>query len=804
RQQVTIDGTGNFGPLELALKAPDREGVFHWEFSLVNKRRLPTFQAAKPLLQRRLEFVALNEDQPFDSIAGWRPVASVEASNLLDNGILDWISLGYANPSAWENLSGRSPIERLGFGNSEPIVVGTIQAVEVPIGTLLPPSDSTVQAVNPASYRSMSKLECLEISADSWIAIPLGKLDPNTPHRLRLTLPAGVGEDLLVSLRCDLESETSGNRTERHDSIGNDYRIVANPIADGYSTFGHSDSTSSDRPKSGTKQVELLFWPSEDPNFLVFANNSLSNPAYIAHFGLEAAALEPNTSDASNAPAARVGIHIDKPLLASCFSSARTLDPESQSWLDSWSTFYASSTRLVQALEFSNANLLCLKVAADGGTLYPSDIVEPNLLFDNGAYFSDSRTPEIKDSVELLMRLCDRQGIQVLLSLDLDTPSKSLADYARSHQDSRLYQQQRGGSGSIHWNPLHPQVQQSARETVFELAERYASHPSFGGIQIQIDRSAHLTFYGDRWGYHPNDIAEFRNQRSSSIGRRSDSPKDDPSKLNAKETSLFLDWRARELAAFYQELAEQIQADAPKARLFLNLGRLWDERLAADDFEQPGIHARSPERFLKAIGIDESSLRQQPGIKLMGGAVVASEETIDAERFVYTAARESKLARLAKPFPAEADSTAANRQSTNLDTGSPVRNASLVHQQPDVVTLRADPSQRVRSVRLFPINISSSAPTKRFFQASNSDPFLSGAWLPNGHDLLELESTHGSVRTASELNLVWKSVFISGRQTTPQSQANRQQTYRLKMASRDGTTYLRAESLVPWRQTLNL
>ncbi|MFN3189775.1 MAG: family 10 glycosylhydrolase [Aureliella sp.] len=819
REQVSIDAAGNCEPVELTLPTPRSEGVFHWDFALVSKRRLPAFQSDKPLLRRRLEFVALDQQNRGNSIAGWQEVANVNAADLLDGGILDWINLGNASAYAWDNLTGRSPIERLGFGGSKPILIGDVTAVDLPVGGLRTTPEAS-HAVTPASHRPKSKLSCLELGTDSWIGIPLESLDNNRPHRLRVTLPAGLGDDLLVSLRSDLPAKSERGQTVRQDSIGNDYRIVTSHITDGYTRFQEPDNASSAFPEGRVKQIELLFWPAEDPNYLVFANTSQTNSAYVAQFRLDVAKLQPKLPTTTEESAAHVGIQIDKPLLASCFSSGRIQDPASGSWLDSWETFYSSVSRLIQSLEFANANLLFLKVAADGGTLYPSERLSPNLLFDNGAYFSDSRTPAIKDSVELLMRLCNRRDIKVVLAIDLDSPTIQLAQYARENDEAGLFQRHQNGGTSDRWNPLHPQVQQSVRDTVSELIARYASHECFGGIQLQIDRNAHLTFRGDLWGFQPEDIAQFQKLQTGSPQEveRTRFAANPQMQLNRKAKSLYFAWRAQQLARFYQELASEVRRAAPNANLLLNIGRLWDEQLTESDFEQPGTHARSPDRFLQAIGIDLALLSQIEGVDVVGGAFVPSEETIDAEQFVYWAARKSKLAVLPTPVPLASDLRATTSVDSDRRTGSRPRPSitKLVHQQPDAVVLRADDASGGEEIRLFPININGTTPTKGYFQSeplsltSSFSPVgqitksVSGAWLPNGHDLLALRNAFGEMRNTAALRLRWKPLSLTASEAPEVDSPLRHQAYSIKIAVDDHSTFVRVSNFAPWRQTIVL
>lgn len=97
-----------------------------------------------------------------------------------------------------------------------------------------------------------------------------------------------------------------------------------------------------------------------------------------------------------------------------------------------------------------------------------------------------------KDVLELLLRLCDREGIRLIPALQLSTPLPAL-EAKRREQDTaksgiiladmkgRVWKDpealSNGGEG-VRYNPLHPAVQNELLQVVRELVDRYGSHPS--------------------------------------------------------------------------------------------------------------------------------------------------------------------------------------------------------------------------------------------------------------------------------------------------------------------------------------
>ena len=117
---------------------------------------------------------------------------------------------------------------------------------------------------------------------------------------------------------------------------------------------------------------------------------------------------------------------MDRPLLPENFSAEEVLDTWSGRTLQDWRTFHQAGTRLVDYLHYAGYNGLVLSVAADGSAIYPSQVLEPTPRYDTGVFFASGQDPMPKDVLEMLLRLMDRENLQLIPALEFATPLPAL------------------------------------------------------------------------------------------------------------------------------------------------------------------------------------------------------------------------------------------------------------------------------------------------------------------------------------------------------------------------------------------
>jgi hypothetical protein len=186
-------------------------------------------------------------------------------------------------------------------------------------------------------------------------------------------------------------------------------------------------------------------------------------------------------------------------LFAENFSAREALDALSSRSLDDWTTFYEGATRLVDYLNHIGHNGLMLSVLADGSTIYPSRLLDPTPAYDTGVFFGTGQDPCRKDALELVLRLFDRERLQLIPMLQFSAPLPELEALVRQGGPDSVGIELVGADGlawtrnnwphrglAPYYNPLHPRVQQAMLSVARELIDRYAQHPSLTGLGIEL------------------------------------------------------------------------------------------------------------------------------------------------------------------------------------------------------------------------------------------------------------------------------------------------------------------------------
>ena len=396
---------------------------------------------------------------------------------------------------------------------------------------------------------------------------------------------------------------------------------------------------------------ELLYWPRVHKPVVMLHDFGLGRPATVTRVELyelpttdKPAAKQATETTTQPAPPAGpydippstrsrlVGPYLHKPLLGAALGGTQRLDPASGRSLDDWQTFLEPARRLVQLLKARGANACMLAVLADAGTIYPSQTLQPTPRYDSGVFFATGQDPVQKDVVELLFRLFNRDGLQLIPELQFCTPLPELELQLQQNgetasgieltgRDGRTWRQSRGtvrGRGP-YYNPLDPRVQQAIERVVRELAERYGSHPSFGGISLELDSHGYLLLPGLDWGYDDATVARFEQQTGVRLPAATG-----PGRFEHRATWLttrvpekWSAWRSRQLADFHLRLARIVREASPQARCLFTGIRLLHDRSGEDSVRDAVIHSRRLESLLAPLGLDLSLYQHEPGVTVL-------------------------------------------------------------------------------------------------------------------------------------------------------------------------------------------
>ena len=272
------------------------------------------------------------------------------------------------------------------------------------------------------------------------------------------------------------------------------------------------------------RSIGLLFWPRTSSPLLLLTNRRDGSRAQFGKIRLSAGPSRlPRAFPQTDPPPERLlAGYLDRPLFTANFSASESLDPFTGRSLTDWQTFYEGGTRLADYLNSVGYNGVMLNVFSEGSTIYPSKLLEPTPHFDTGVFFDQGQDPTRKDVLELLLRLFDREHLKLIPTLQFSTPLPELEAILRAGGPA-TDGIQLVGPGGLPWtdvqpshhglepyyNPLDDRVQRAMLAVVHELVERYAKHPSFAGLGIELSAHGYTQLPGEQWGLDDQTIHNF-------------------------------------------------------------------------------------------------------------------------------------------------------------------------------------------------------------------------------------------------------------------------------------------------------
>lgn len=618
-QTVTTDDRGSFDATSLTtLYAPTKEGVYRVVIQAKPKRILGNLLADQ-IITRSLQFVVLAETALETSTATWQSIDSWEPSqgDILPESMasttdskgsdrnrwLNWRTMG-SRGSWWSNLS-RQPKR------------------------------------SPISKDSPKNRGVGQLGPGDWYLIPLRLQKPGRPHRLVVryssnnTMRMGItlletnGEGLIAPL--GVESGMEVNREETGDA-----------------------------PTEG--EHEVIFWPKSNSTSLLITNpdghQSFSLLGYELQTGpehlpsslpqIEAEATTSSTTEETPVTPPRLAaIYLDKPLLAEYFGGVEVTDTVSGRSMHAWQSYYYACQRLVEYLKWSGHNGVIFFVSAEGGSLYPSEILRPNAKFDRGMFFTDGRDPVQKDVVELLLQILDREGMHILLGIHFDGALSTAVNRQQEPDPSVELISMDGAPWSRadgirsegaftlqppRYNPLHPSIQGTIERATLELVQRYSKHRSFRGVVLEMGGGGHLSFGGDRWGYDNTTLASF----AKSLTTQTPSSDQELRELvKSRLRAQYMQWRATQLTQYIEQLAKRLRSERSDLRLVISNAGLAKQPPLETDFINWSDLWMQPEYIALSRGLDLTALSKLPEIDILEADVRYPLHSLPQQRWSY-------------------------------------------------------------------------------------------------------------------------------------------------------------------------
>ena len=401
----------------------------------------------------------------------------------------------------------------------------------------------------------------------SWEAYWLPITQPGQPHVLEVDYPSDVSQTLGISI---VEPNAAGALMPIGLDSGFDSTVE--PVA------------AAEAPR--WQRHRLVFWPRTNAPLVLMTNGRTDTPAMYGKIrvltGGDRLARTLPEPIATNRRL--MAAYLDRPLIPENFSANECFDSWSGRSLDDWWTFHEGGSRLVEYLHYAGYNGLMLAVLADGSTIYPSALTGPTPRYDTGAFFATAQDPVRKDVLEMLLRLFDRENLQLIPAVEFAAPLPELEAIRRAGGPEADGLQWIGADGAPwpevmpvqrglapYYNVLDPRVQQAMHGVLRELAERYARHPSFAGLAVRLSADGYAQLPGPDWGFDDATIERFERDAKLRV------PGDGPQRFAKRAAFLakephhrtWLEWRAAELSKFYRRAGQELTAIRPGSRLYL-------------------------------------------------------------------------------------------------------------------------------------------------------------------------------------------------------------------------------------------
>ncbi len=498
------------------------------------------------------------------------------------------VEIDPAHPRWWEVLAKLPQLPKIQRLWKAPLGNGNMQRWEHPLGELV--------RLNPSGQ-----------SPDrSWEAYTLPIVDAGRPHILEVEYPNDVPQTLGISV---LEPNAAGALMP----IGLDSGVEVVPPPLG-----------ADTPQ--WQQHRIVFWPRTTSPMVLMTNLRADDPAVYGKIRvLAVGARLPEAAIPSSPNDRLLAAYMDRPMLPENFSAQESFDAAIERGLDDWQAFHEAGSRLVEYLEYAGYNGLMLNVLADGSTVYPSRLLQPTPRYDTGVLFTTAQDPVRKDVLEMLFRMFNRHGLRLIPGLEFGARLPALEETLRRGGPDAEGIEWIGPQGTAwqgthrthrglgaYYNVLHPRVQEAMLDVVHEAAGRYAHHPSFAGLAVQLSAHGYTQLPGPEWGLDDATIARFSSDTGTSVPGEGPNRFEQRAQFLASEPqqTVWLRWRAERLHAFHRRLKAELTALRPEADLYLAgaemlSGDALSERLRPTLIGRPSI----ADVFL-SIGIDPERYRK--------------------------------------------------------------------------------------------------------------------------------------------------------------------------------------------------
>jgi len=500
--------------------------------------------------------------------------------------------------------------------------------------------------VEPHPLGPMLRLPPRDDAGDpSWEGVLVANAEPGLPHVVEIEFPSD--QDACVAATI-LELDGAGARVQTRHAGGFDVR--RDPGA----------------PRLGIHR--FAFWPTTRQPLLVIANPG-AQPALFGRVRVLAGparlpvAAEPPAEDV---PRRRLHAYVADPVLAECGGRERSIRDGAGAVAD-WQTHFDAIRHLTEQLRARAAAGAMVTVYSGGAATWPSAATRQAPRWGSGAGADIGLDPLPKDMLELLCRVCGREGVRLRPAVVFDAPVPTLeATLARGGSEAvgiacvgRDGRPRRAtASGGSHYNILDARVQSAVIDIVGELVTRTAAAPTVDGVAVVLTSDGWLHMPGVAWGLDDTTFGRFLADMKLT-DMKLEEPAGDGHRFATRAAlvegpmrSQWLEWRAAQTTLFWTRLAEVVaQGGAGRSLAVVPTTLLAGADLAAR-FRPTLVADSRTDDILREIAFDPSRFASDPRIlyvapQAVGGTSLAGEAGVAAANrmlaFLPTARRGAVL-----------------------------------------------------------------------------------------------------------------------------------------------------------------
>ncbi len=388
----------------------------------------------------------------------------------------------------------------------------------------------------------------------------------------------------------------------------------------------------------------IVFWPKTEYPMILLTNRQNQRPATFGKIKISRITSELPRAFADRSERLFAG-YLHRPCFSENFSAGKTIGEMQSSGVSDWVTFYDGATRLAEYLQMVGYGGAMISVAADGSSIYPSDLIRPTPKYDNGIFQFEGEDPVRKDVLELLARIFDREELTLIPAIDFSATIEKLEQHIRADgrapgesglswvgpEGQSLVQTQGTNSGRApYYNLLNPIVQEAVLEQIRELLFRYGKHPSFGGIAIQLSPDGFAQLPEEYWGMDDETIRRFqsetRTQFPEASGPERFAVRFEHIRSHCLET--WVHWRAKTLGEFYLRMSSEISRYRNDAKLYFSGASMLDGPRTQGAFYPSFSRRNAVGQSLVLLGFDLAQFEGNPAIVFPNPKKIAGSSQI--------------------------------------------------------------------------------------------------------------------------------------------------------------------------------